>query len=342
MGLFDKIKDALFEEEYVEVEEPVVKSRKKDSIKKDNSFNKPIAKKVVLPKHENKVIDLEEEKPIIEEEQEEKHEEVVHNRFPMMDDNDFKVDDNYKSYEKPRIVDYEEKELRVDKDIYNVPPKKEVKEEKHELYGIKSDTKINIEPGAYEKKENRTYFKPSPIISPIYGVLDKNYRKEEIVNKREVRLSSSYSRENLNVDDVRKKAYGSLADEIALGVDDKKPKKVVKEENTEIDLLVDLSNDDKPKLNDITVGDAEEYFQDLGLEYNIDYKDTSRVNSNAINDIESDSDVGKHVKINDSNVIDINDNSEVIKSNNQNNIIDQDDDSDDNLFDLIDSMYDKE
>ena len=39
---------------------------------------------------------------------------------------------------------------------------------------------------------------------------------------------------------------------------------------------------------------------------------------------------------------DINDNSEVIKSNNQNNIIDQDDDSDDNLFDLIDSMYDKE
>ena len=47
MGLFDKIKNALFEEEYVEVEEKP-KKPKKESPKKE--FERPIAKKVVLPK----------------------------------------------------------------------------------------------------------------------------------------------------------------------------------------------------------------------------------------------------------------------------------------------------
>ena len=38
---------------------------------------------------------------------------------------------------------------------------------------------------SYERKvvEDRKVFRPSPIISPVYGVLDKNYRKEEIVDK---------------------------------------------------------------------------------------------------------------------------------------------------------------
>ena len=40
---------------------------------------------------------------------------------------------------------------------------------KENLYG----TKI-------EKKEPAKVFKPTPIISPIYGVLDKNYNKDEM------------------------------------------------------------------------------------------------------------------------------------------------------------------
>ena len=34
-------------------------------------------------------------------------------------------------------------------------------------------------------------------------------------------------------------------------------------------------NDDTPAVPKVTVGDAEEYFEDLGLEYNVDYKDIS-------------------------------------------------------------------
>ena len=42
------------------------------------------------------------------------------------------------------------------------------------------------------------------------------------------------------------------------------------DENTFYDLNVD-----SPAVNKVTVGDAEEYFNDLGLEYNVDYKDNS-------------------------------------------------------------------
>ena len=57
MGLFDKIKNALFEEEYVEIEEKPKKPKK--DILKNNSSNKPIAKKIVLPeKRDYKIEEL--------------------------------------------------------------------------------------------------------------------------------------------------------------------------------------------------------------------------------------------------------------------------------------------
>jgi len=33
------------------------------------------------------------------------------------------------------------------------------------------------------KEEGKRHFEPTPIISPVYGVLDKNYKKDDIVNK---------------------------------------------------------------------------------------------------------------------------------------------------------------
>ena len=65
MGVLDKIKNALFEVEYVEVDEPP-KKEKKEKVKKIKEKRvkeeKPIAKKVVLPgKREEKVEELHEE-----------------------------------------------------------------------------------------------------------------------------------------------------------------------------------------------------------------------------------------------------------------------------------------
>ena len=65
MGVFDKIKNALFEEEYVEVEEkPKAKPKaKRDKPKKENKEtgkvheNKPNAKKIVFPSKKEEVAD---------------------------------------------------------------------------------------------------------------------------------------------------------------------------------------------------------------------------------------------------------------------------------------------
>ncbi|MFI3307966.1 MAG: hypothetical protein R3Y21_05295 [Mycoplasmatota bacterium] len=58
-----------------------------------------------------------------------------------------------------------------------------------------------------QEKQDKKEFKPTPIISPIYGMLDKNYVKEDIVEKRHDDLESP-------IDTVRKKAYGTLEDEL--------------------------------------------------------------------------------------------------------------------------------
>ena len=167
--------------------------------------------------------------------------------------------------------------------------------------------------------------------------MDKNYKKEEIVTKREVRLTS-YTREHMSVDDVRRKAYGNLAEDIAADIDGKSSSYVEKEVKEELDdadnLLVDLSSDDeKPRVSEVTVGDAEEYFRDLGLEYNIDYKDSSKEKATgrrANRDYDEDADEPKHEQNIDEEV-------ETKKEKTS-----TDPTTDDNLFDLIDSMYEEE
>ena len=77
-------------------------------------------------------------------------------------------------------------------------PKKEVKSSY-----LKEQTKI---------KEEKKHFKPTPIISPVYGVLDKNYNKEDITPKKEEKLTFSSTR--ISIDEVRKKAYGTLEDDL--------------------------------------------------------------------------------------------------------------------------------
>lgn len=59
--------------------------------------------------------------------------------------------------------------------------------------------------GRYERVETREYtekrkFKPSPIISPVYGILNQDYKAEDIVNKKD-------TASNIDIDSVRKKAF---------------------------------------------------------------------------------------------------------------------------------------
>ena len=98
-------------------------------------------------------------------------------KFPFFDDNDFDTIDV-----KPEPKE-ERKKTGHRKEVYNPP------------------------------KEEKRVFRPSPIISPVYGILDKGYTREEINSKHEGR-SSYYSSKEANVDAIRNKAYGGLESDI--------------------------------------------------------------------------------------------------------------------------------
>jgi len=313
MGFLDKLKNTFFEEEYVEVEE----KPKKQVIKE-----KKVVKKEVV----------EEPKEVIKEEVKEeiKEEETIpvkESKFSYFDEDDFL------DYEPPKkdIIKQEEMLERIEQpvhDTYDIP-----------VYGSKK-INTNVSNSPYSRNENVTKkFTPTPIISPIYGVLDKNYTKEEIQDKKEVKATSSYvSRKNADLDSIRKKAYGNATITEDLGlVEEKQELPIIEEDDIiEDNLLYDMTEVDKtPSVDKVTLQDAEEYFEDLGLEYNIDYKDVKlekatgrRVNKthpiDEIEDMEDDFIVPEEETV------------KIIEDEEETSL-------EDNLFDLIDSMYeDKE
>ena len=283
MKLIDKLKNVFFEEVEDEDEEELPQT---------------FAKKIEVPKRSPEV--FKEEKPAPEVQVkvdeisvpvEEKKEEPT---FPMMfDDEDFLSDSKTQELEPITTNSYPKENTVKEKELYH--GKKEISYVESVRKPTYSYTK-----SYYEEKETKG-FKPSPIISPIYGILDKNYRKEEVVTKKETHIVSG--RTNFDLDSVRNKAFGS--DDVV--VQDKKTRE--KEEKESNNKIYDVNNN-KPQVNHVTLADADEYYNDLGLAYNVDYSDASR------NAGTRSSRYNKEKK-GDKNV-------------------------DDNLFDLIDSMYNKE
>ena len=294
MGVFDKLKNIFFEEEYIEVEEPEKPVKPEKKPKKEKS----IAKKVEL----NEMPKVKEEKSPREREIEEEVIERVEKKG-ISENSLTKKDNNFKF-----PMTFEDDDFTVDtfldeKLVEPKPAKPERKPEKQsgytgELYSNKPTSGSSAysnhsgnredyitdygstgvyEAGDYNKEQK--IFRPTPIISPIYGILDKNYKKDEIVQKKEVRITSASSKK-MDLDSVREKAYGDLASDITASMMDDVPQKKhieSKEEDTSDDnSLYDLTDNDHPIVSNVTVGDAEEYYNDLGLEYNIDYKDNKK------------------------------------------------------------------
>ena len=422
MGVLDKIKNALFEVEYVEVEEKPKKEKKKPKETDNEEFEeeKPIAKKIVLPgKKEEKVEELQEEELRDEDfeirPKDEMVKEVFNDNFNVMDDDDFLPpettpvleeevveqpvvetpaapavdyvapepitqpptqpqtiyqDTNYANKDYVREYDsYREKVLNTVQEGHHV------KTRESRPYGMDPSYRVSIKEYGAENKDEKSYFKPSPIISPIYGILDKNYKKEDVVSKKEIRITSSYTRTNMNVDDIRNKAYGRrnkeefIEEETVPSTAPLTIPPTFEVEEEDENLLVDLSDEKKPEVKEITVGDAVEYYQDLGLEYNVDYVDASNKNQpkKKPDDLEEDikdtmnTPVEEEVPVvvetippteptipevqpvpttaapevkKESPVVEVKDETKDVKPSTL--------DDDDNLFDLIDSMYREE
>ena len=312
MGLFDKLKNVFFEEEYVEVEEPV----KKEKVTVAKKIENPEIKEIKKIKEE---IKPKVEKEPASEEKKEFPKQPEHDfKFPMdFDDKDFEVEEKKVIPPKEVVVEAESVYVR-DKVMYEEP-----------IVDYHNTNYQGLYEGS-EKKDKKVGFSPSPIISPIYGILDKNYKKEQIVTKKEIRLSVTPKK--VDLDYVREKAYGDLANDITASIHEEVKSNNDKKVNND-DLLYDLSEEDSPAVKVVTVGDAEEYFNDLGLEYNVDYK----VEQEKRDDKEKSKEniTRRTQKKHDIDIKDEydSDNSDVTVENKK-------DDDDCNLFDLIDSMYD--
>ena len=328
MGLFDKLKNVFFEEEEVDLDE------------KEETRKIPVAKKIDVPEVKTKEVEHTEEKKeetsnrLELDKNIEKTEPEKDFKFPMgFDDKDFEVEKTIEIFGPIKEKEEIEPEVEIKEEVVSdEPPMAEpvVEEDYHyeetRYHEPEPDVKIEETREIYhklyegrEKPEEKSKFTPSPIISPIFGVLNQNYKKEEIVTREEKKKTEVAIKKD-NVDMVLEKAYGDLAGEISASIDDEiidiheDDNKEVKEKE---DLLYDLNEEESPTVKTVTVGDAEEYFNDLGLEYNVDYK------------IEKEEEKKEESPVRSKRVekLDIDDTNK---------------EDDKNLFDLIDAMYEDE
>ncbi len=136
--------------------------------------------------------------------------------------NDFVSDDTFS-----------DRELLDTKEKFKFPIIFEDDDFKEEKKNTKSVNVLDREASKYDpeikkdsRKEKKT-FKPSPVISPVYGVLDKNYSKEDITIKDGLLNDAS----EVDIDYVIKKASGEYTT--------REEKNSMEVESTPIELFVE-------------------------------------------------------------------------------------------------------
>lgn len=227
MGLFDKIKSVFYDEEIIEVPEEKVKREEV----------KPKIEKVERPIVEEEKPKPKLETPVYTEREIFKTESSASFKFPMIDE------EEEKPKQRSRVNVLEERAKESSK-----------RENKYaDLFKEKS---------APEKKPERV-FKPSPVISPVYGVLDKNYTKEEIMERSQEVIPRTTSPKDMNYDAVRRKAYGTLEDELESTLTElSEPKHTEKPaEKTDNKSIEDLLNEIEGNKN-MSIGEIEEKIKD--------------------------------------------------------------------------------
>lgn len=184
MKLMKRIKDILFDEEEVEI--PVIEKEVK-------------------------------RKEIIEDDRIEKKDSITEIKIP---EDDFSDKESLKSeLTFPFPIEFDEDELAKTKPIETVNRKENVSMPVRESsysrrYEVKKEQpkrEVKDYSTYLKTKEEKKQFKPTPIISPVYGVLDQNYKKEDLVVRGEpVKRSSLDPKPEL--DDILKKAYGETVE----------------------------------------------------------------------------------------------------------------------------------
>ena len=167
--------------------------------------------------------------------------------------------------DKPSNPELSERELFKSEKTFNFPmdlgdnifDEKELEEEKKQKEKEESRKRIKEERNIYartvnrgnytsvdtSKEEENKKFHPSPVVSPVYGILDKNYTVDDVVDKNLSKTKEfSIEKKIVDFDTVRNKAYKELDDEIEKTLNGTK------------DIFYNLDEDLKEK-NDNTIED---------------------------------------------------------------------------------------
>ena len=247
MGLFNKIINVFYDEEpEEEKKEEVKKAEEKPAAKPVSEFTRPRVEEVHIPKEETT-------RPLRSEIRENTYREDASERELFRSESKefkFPIVDEVEPAPKVRRsgISFEEEK----------PIRREVRPERREI------------PRQEVKETPTRTFKPSPIISPVFGIQDKNYSKEEIKERQEPKVVV-HEEKYMNYDSVRRKAYGSLEDELEntlsnIGKDEdietvvKEVNNFDKEENNKN--IEDLLNEIEINKN-MSIGELEERIKDL-------------------------------------------------------------------------------
>lgn len=288
MGLLNKIKGILFEE----VEEDEVVNTPKAEEKK------PIAEKIEPQKKVEEV-----ETPKVN---------VVKPKAEVEQLNEREL---FKSDNTSPFFDFDEEEFSNMSRVQKPKPSTNVleyerKKKMEKRYDMGSFTKVERTEVVEKKK-----FKPSPIISPVYGILNEDYRPEDIKNKSEVSTNNT-----LDFNSVRKKAFGEEVKE--------EPKTTYYEETVTVKLK---ENDEEKKQKVKTIDELLENTSDVTIDV-----EEPKVEEK-LDAINEDPEVNDYERI-DEDLEELTPKKDVEKTEYEK--VEDDDTLENDLFDLIDSMYD--
>lgn len=144
-------------------------------------------------------------------------------------------------------IDFKVEEKKYDEE-------EKIKKEEKPSFTIFTDSDFNTfakekkseEKKPYQSKEEIHKFKPTPIISPVYGIIKNDAKKEEPI-------STLSKIQDVTIDDVRKKAFGTLEDDLETNLFT--TKELTLETNTKSDIFDEVDEaikerDTKEKIND--------------------------------------------------------------------------------------------
>lgn len=291
MGFVSKLKNILFEEEEVEI--PVIEKKeiKPEVVREYKEMPKKEEVKVTNYDQYNNL------EPVIREEKK-MEDKVRYNSDTVSERELFKSEKtfNFPAFDEEEFDSYVPKKRTT-----NILEHERKQEKKKEYKTDYRSTYKRIEKTEEPKEVKK--FKPSPIISPVYGILDKNYTPDEITTRTDISPNRS-----LDVDTVRNKAFGKK--------DDKQVKKIDISDEEIVDNTLEERLEKARTIDELLKDSSDEV---IDIKEDIDDED-----------FESFSDIEHLEKIDDDK-----------DSKEEDKNIDElkDDTLENDLFDLIDSMY---